>query len=370
MRKLSLVIFLISATLDISCTTKPGQEVQILDLKDLIIDTLYLEKDSLTKNLGDNFSYYKTDSGEVLATFIHNKLLIYDFPKGLLQRVQYYETEGPNGIGSFISGHFIDVNSIYLLSQQKELIQCDFNGKVVNKWDLPEVSSDRKYANYSSMLFNKLQKSGNNLFFVDIPHVFLNGFETYDKWGIIFNTENFTFSNFHFTYPNSIKDFKDDDQLGLFSHVYNPRSNEYLIGFAISDSIAVVKNGKQAWKWAGTAESLAFKKGTTFPSGDYTVFQPNYESSKYEGLDLDTYSQKFLRWVKIRGATQENPDQQRYRLLIFDRELNQEAEIEFKRDELGLYGFNTPKGYAINSISQSTDDIVAFVLLDFSKIKP
>ncbi|MCE7055427.1 hypothetical protein LZF95_12135 [Algoriphagus sp. AGSA1] len=129
-----------------------------------------------------------------------------------------------------------------------------------------------------------------------------------------------------------------------------------------------MKNRKQTWKWAGTTESLVFKKGTTVPSGEYTVFQPNHESSKYMGLDFDTQTEKILRWVRVKGPTKENMEQERNRLLVFDEKLKPEAELEFNREELGMYGFNTPKGYALSLYSLTTDDVTVFAVIDFSKI--
>ncbi|SFA80650.1 DUF4221 family protein [Algoriphagus aquimarinus] len=367
MRKLTLLNFLALCILG-SCSTKTTKQIPVLDLKDLIVDTLYLEKDTLTKNLGSHFSFYETDSGKILATYLNHQLLVYSYPEGKLLKSQTFEKEGPDGIGSFITGNFIDKNSIYFLSQQKELIQSDLNGNVLERWDLPAVTSERKYANYSSYLYNNLQKSGNELYFVDIPFVFQDGFENYDKWGMVFNTETDSFSNYHFLYPRSITEYTQDDQLGLFSHVFNPKSKEHLIGFSISDSIAIVKNGKQSWKWAGTTSPLEFKKGETIPSGEYTVFQPNHESSKYEALDLDTYAKKIIRWVRLKGPNKDYPDRQEYRLLVFDQEFNPEAEIKFNIDELAKFGFNTPKGYALSLYTKTTDDIVAYAVIDFSKI--
>lgn len=370
MKKLRSAFFLITSALLISCSSPSGRQVPVLDLKDLIVDTLYLEKDTLTRDLKDDFNYYKTDSGEVLATFFGNQLRVYSYPEGKQLKKQLYEKEGPDGIGSFISESFIDRNRLYVFSQQKELIECDFEGNVLNRWDFPKVNEARKYANYSSAGFNKVRKSGNELTFVDIPYVFIEGFEDYEKWGMIFNTETHTFSNFNFLYPHAITEYFNDDQLGLFSHLYLPENDEHLIGFAISDSIEVVKNGKQSWVWAGTSESLEFKKGTSVPSGEYIVYQPDHESSKYNGLDYDTHANKILRWVRVKGPSLENLEQEKNRLLVFGKDLNPEAELEFKRKEIGIYGFNTPKGYAVSLYSETTDDCSAFAVLDFSRINP
>ena len=354
----------------VSCSQSENKELPVLQLEDLIVDTLYLEKDTLTKDLGSDFSYYKTDSGEVLIAFLNHQLRVYSYPEGEQLKTQIYDKEGPDGIGSFVTGSYVDKNSIYILSQQKELILCDFEGKVVNRWDFPKISDTRKYANYSSAGFNRVRKSGNELSFVDIPFVFMEGFEDYDKWGIIFDTNANVFSNYNFQYPKDISEYTNDDQLGLFSHIYLPANDEHLISFAISDSVAIVKNGEQTWKWAGTSEPLDFKKGTTVPSGEYIVFQPNHESSKYNGLDFDTHAKKILRWVRVKGPTLENMEQERNRLLVFDEKLNKEAELKFDRKEIGMYGFNTPKGYAVSLYSETTDDMTAFAVIDFSKINP
>ena len=359
MRFLTLLSLLTLSFFGFSCSNNATKEVQLIDLKDLIVDTLYLEKDTLTKDLKDNFSYYDTDSGEILAAFLNHNLVFFSYPEGKQLKKQRYEVEGPDGIGSFVTGAYVDKNSLYILSQQKELIQCDFNGKVINRWSFPEVSEARKYANYSSAGYNKVRKSGNELTFVDIPYVFIEGFETYEKWGMVFNTESHTFSNFNFHYPKAITEYINDDQLGLFSHLYLPENDEHLIGFAISDSINVVKNGKQFWKWAGTSESL-----------EYIVYQPDHSSSKYNGLDYDTHAKKILRWVRVKGPTLENLAQERNRLLVFDKNLNAEAELEFNRKEIGMYGFNTPHGYALSLYSETTDDMTAFAVIDFSKINP
>ncbi|MCE7055428.1 DUF4221 domain-containing protein [Algoriphagus sp. AGSA1] len=193
MRKLTLLSSLALSFLGISCSPNSQKEVPVLDLKDLIVDTLHLEKDTLTKNLKDHFTYYETDSGQILATFINHQLLVYTFPDGKLLKKQRYDKEVPDGIGSFVTGNYIDEETIYFLSQQKELIECDFDGKVLNRWDFPEISEARKYANYSMAGFNRIRRSGNKLLFVDFPFVFQAGFEDYDNWGMIFNTESKTF---------------------------------------------------------------------------------------------------------------------------------------------------------------------------------
>lgn len=338
------------------------------DLAELIVDTLYLEKDTSTKDLGINFYHFPTDSGEVLLTFNQHRLLTYRFPDGKILSSVPFEKEGPDGIGGFVTGSFIDGNFIYFLSQQKELIEANLQGKVTRRWSYPEVPDERLYHNYSSQPFNKIQKSGELLFTTDVPYVFKAEFADYDKWGIVFDFKKEAFEYFNFNYPKEILDYLEDDQLGLFSHVFNSQTDEHLVSFSISDSLLQVKDGKQIWHYAGTKEKLRFLKGTTSQRGEYVVFNPNHETSKYEALDLDTYSKKVLRTVRIKGPTLENPEQRKHKMLVFDYNLSKEAELDFSTEEMGFYGFNTPNGYIVQLHTKTTDDSVAYAVLDFSKI--
>lgn len=368
MRRLFFLGFALAV---MACTkTQKPTAIQYFELTDLITDTLYLEKDTLTKELGSDFTYFETDSGQILLTFRDNRLLFYSFPDGRLVKTQPFEREGPDGIGGFVTGNFIDTEAIFFLSQQKELIKANFDGKVIQRWVFPDAPPERLYHNYSTYLFNKIRKLDNKLYFIDIPFVFLEGFADYEQWGIVFDTKKEIFENFSFKYPKEILQFTNDDQLGLFSHVLNTETKEHLVSFSISDSVLQIKNGKRTWHYAGTVEKLQFLKGNTSQQGEYTVFNPNHESSKFESLDIDTYSKKILRTVRIKGPTIENPDQKKHRLLVFDYALSAEAELEFNTDEIGFYGFNTTKGYAVPLRTKTTDDLVAFAILDFSKIKP
>ena len=366
-----ILAYLLLFTFAISCSPpSKSPEVKFLALSDLIVDTLYLEKDTLTKNLGSNFTYFATDSGKVLLTFNQYRLLTYSFPEGKILNSVAFEKEGPDGIGGFISGNFIDESSIYFLSQQKELIETDLNGRVLKRWNFPEVPEGRLYQNYSTYPFNRIQKSGDRLYFNDVPFVFRKEFADYDKWGIIFDLKTEQFDYFHFRYPKDILNFLEDDQLGLFSHVYNELTDEHLISFSIMDSLLRTKGQNHSWHPAPTIEKLNFLKGRTSQQGEYTVFHPNHESSKYESLDLAISSKKIIRTVRVKGPSIENPDQKKYKLIVLDYDLNKEAELDFNADEMDSYGFNTPAGYIVRLHTETTDDLVAFAVLDFSKINP
>lgn len=108
-----LYLFLALITIACSQSRKPV-EIQQFDLSELIVDTLYLEKDTLTKNLGTNLYHFQTDSGEVLMTFNQHRLLTYSYPEGKILESVKFEKEGPEGIGGFIPGFLsIRTSSIF-----------------------------------------------------------------------------------------------------------------------------------------------------------------------------------------------------------------------------------------------------------------
>ncbi len=77
------LLYLSLALITIACSqNKKPVEIQQFDLSELIVDTLYLEKDTPTKNLGVNLYHFQSDSGEVLMTLNRHRLLTYSYPEG------------------------------------------------------------------------------------------------------------------------------------------------------------------------------------------------------------------------------------------------------------------------------------------------
>jgi hypothetical protein len=48
----------------LACQPAKDKTVPVLQLEDLILDTLYLDKDTLTREIGRNFRYYKLLASE------------------------------------------------------------------------------------------------------------------------------------------------------------------------------------------------------------------------------------------------------------------------------------------------------------------
>ena len=205
------LFFLSLAFLAMACSQRNRPvELKELELSDLIVDTLFLEKDTLTQYLGVNFTHFQTDSGEVLMTFNQHRLLTYSYPEGKILKSVKYEIEGPDGIGGFIPGSFIDQDKIYILTQDQKLLEADLEGKIIRRIPLPEVPTQRLAKNYTTFPFSPMFKSEKGLFIPDVPLVLKESLLTYKNWILDFSLSDSTFTHVRFTFPSSAKNFLDD----------------------------------------------------------------------------------------------------------------------------------------------------------------
>ncbi len=361
-------LFYLGFVLIVMGCTKTQKPVEF-QLTDLIADTLFLEKDTLTKYLGVNFTHFQTDSGEVLMTFNQHRLLTYSYPEGKILKSVKFELEGPDGIGGFIPGTFIDQDKIYILSQDQKLLEADFEGKILRRIPLPEVPTQRLASNYSTLPFNPMFRSDKGLFIPDIPFVLTESLLTYKNWILDFSLSDSTFTYVSFTFPPSAKNFLDDSELGQYFHHFDPAENAHWISFSSSDSVLKIKADQSEWILAESEELLQFLRGTTSEQGEWTAFHPNPESSKYTSIQQDPESGLLFRHVRIQLG---NPDQNirsKHAFILFNRNGEKIAEVKFTDWEFGSLVFQTPTGIYIPIVAQLWEDQVPYARLDFSKIQ-
>lgn len=364
-------LYFLLALITISCNqTRKPVEIKQLDLSDIIVDTLYLEKDTLTKNLGINFYHFQTDSGEVLLTINQHRLLTYSFPEGKILKSVDFEKEGPDGIGGFIAGSFIDQNKIYFLSQDQRLIEADFEGHVVRRIALPETPPARLASNYSTMQFNPIFKSDKGLFIPDVPFVLKESLLGYTNWILDFSLQDNSFGYISFPFPPSAKNFLDDPELGQYFHLYDSSDKSHWISFSVSDSIYKVKEGNTSWIVADTKEKLEFLRGTTSQQGEWTAFHPNSESGEYTALQKDNQTGLIFRHAKIKSGALDQNIKSKHAFIVLNSDGEKIAEIAFSSWDFSPYAFQTPTGIYFPIVAQLWEDQVPYARMDFSKINP
>lgn len=365
------LLYLLLAFFVTACNqSKKPVEIQQFDLSELIVDTLYLEKDTLTKNLGVNFYHFQTDSGEVLLTFNRHRLLTYSYPEGKILRSVEYEKEGPDGIGGFIAGTFINQNKIYFLSQDQKLLEADFNGNVLRRIALPEAPPSRLASNYSTMQFNPIFKSERGLFIPDVPFVLKESLLGHTNWILDFSLQDSSFDYISFPFPPSAKNFLDDPELGQYFHFYDSSDKSHWISFSISDSIYKVKEGKNRWIVADTKENLEFLRGTTSQQGEWTAFHPNSESGEYTALQKDNLTGFIFRHAKIKSGDLDQNIKSKHAFIVLNSDGEKIAEIALSNWDVSPYAFQTPSGIYFPIVAQLWEDQVPYARLDFSKINP
>lgn len=354
----------------LACTSKEkSKEVQQLQLVDLVADSLYLEKDSLTKNLGTEFTYFEKDGGKYISTFIRHQLLTFSFPDGKLLEKTKFEVEGPDGIGSFVSGNYIEDSLIHFLSNGK-WISATKEGKVLSRISLPEASADRMGANYSTFPNNPIAKVGDIYLISDIPYVLKESMLSYENWLLKFDPSSTTQEYVRFNYPKYYSGFLDDSVFGQYSQFYNPDKNEILISFPASDSLLVISEEDQKWVPAFPSERMEFLRGTTEERGEYILFNTNPRTSMHSWVHYEPISKKTIRLSMITpdtNLTREEGKTPLSKFIVLDENYEKEAEVivPFRAS-----GFQTPDGYYLYLGSIRSEDEVAYVRLDFSRINP
>ena len=356
------LVFALCSVLIVSCSKSKEESVFFTaDLKDHIVDTLFLEKDTKTKNLPPELTYLETDGEGFLYAYVNYRLLKYNYPQGKLLEEQVFEKEGPDGIGTWIAGYLITENGIFFISDNKQIVRTDLRGKVVDRVELPVVEGERLSTNFSTMNGNSMTwiSSEKKLIVLDVPFVLKEPNLSYQDWIWVFDFGTGDKSTVSFSYPEKYKSFLDDPELGVYSHKYV--MGNHLISFAASDSILVLEQGKKFWVDGKSSEPLMFEKGKVEPQGEWMVFLPNLNSSRYKWLLHDPHQKIILRHLVIGNEGKDDLKLNKTSLIIFDEQLTKKGELLFTNAMFSGFGFYTPRGLYFKLIPQQSDDYEGYV---------
>ena len=371
MKNLKTSIFvLLLLQLIYSCSSDKNQiKTQIDgDLVNFAIDTIYLEKDIETKSLPAEFYYLKEGNKEFLIGRSGYNLLKYEYPTGKLVSKTTFEKEGPDGIGGYVSGNLISEDGIFFISNQKEITHTDFDGKALNRYPLPETPEDRLAANFSANRGNNMYWNGEKetLMVTDVPFLLKEKLMNYRDWVWEFDLkENTRDVGLQFTFPKEYNDYFDDPELGIYFHLFLKKTNQHLVAFPATDSIMVFSEGNSSKIFAGSNSQLEFKKGKTEAQGEYTVFLPSVETSRYQSMMHDPYQGLIFRHLIIEQGKNENGVFSKNSFVILDESFSKIGEVSFSSRIISSLGFCTPNGLYLKMMSQNSDDQEAYIRFIF-----
>jgi hypothetical protein len=360
------IVFAFCLILLVSCSKSKHESLFFTgNLSDYIVDTLYLEKDTKTKYLPTDLTFMEKDGDAVLYGFVNYRLLKYSYPDGELLSVKEFEKEGPDGIGTWIAGSLITEDGIFFISDNKQIVLTDFEGKLIERTELPTIEGDRLGANFNTMNGNSMTwiSSEKKLIVLDVPFVLKEPNLSYQDWIWVFDFETGEKSTVSFSYPEKYSAFLDDPELGVYSHQFV--SGKHLISFSATDSILVLEGGKKVWVDGKSSGPLMFEKGKVEPQGEWTVFLPNLNSSRYKWLIHDPYQHIILRHLVI--GTEERKDLKfnRNSFIILDKGLKKKGEVFFTNEQFSGSGFATPQGLYLKLVPQLSDDYEGYVKIRF-----
>lgn len=359
------LFILFGLTLLFSCKDSKKEHTFVsADLSDYIVDTLYLEKDSLTRSLPLDFTYLEQDGKPYLIGYARFRLYQYDYESGKLINKVIFEREGPDGIGSFISGYLIIEDGVFFISDQKQLVHADFNGKVLDKFPLPEVPEERLAVNFSMVNGNKLSydKEKKELILADVPYLLKEPNMNYKNWVWKYDLTKRSAEPMPFTYPDIYREHYDDPELGIYSHTFLSDQQLQVVSFPVTDSLLVIDRGSSKWVPSKSSASLIFQKGKTEQQGEYIVFSPSMETSRYKWVFFDPNSQLLFRYVDIATKVLENKDiDNKSSFILHNLDFETVGELFFHNRQIESSGFSTPKGYYFKLASPSSDDVEEYV---------
>jgi hypothetical protein len=352
-----------------SCNPKQSHPEFISgELTEHISDTLYFEKDEFTKNLPAKFAYLEENDSSFLYAWYDKRLLKYGYPSGELISSTNFFAEGPDGIGSFISGSLITEDGLFFISDQKEIVYTDFGGKVISRFPFPSVPEERLAANFSTMNGNDMtyDEATKILFLADVPYVLKEPNMKYQDWLWKLDTRSGNFESVGFNYPEKYREHYDDPELGVFAHSYLNDQDLFVVNFPANDSLLILDSDKSYWVDGKSSKTLIFEKGKTEPMGEWTVFNPSMKTSRYKFTQYDPYRKKLLRYVNI--ETKES-DIETYTnessFILLDSEFGKVAELFFNNQKIMPSGFFTPNGFYLKLAEQQTDDREGYVRIVF-----
>lgn len=351
-----------------SCNSKESKSEFISgELTEYISDTLYFQKDEFTKNLPAKFAYLEENDSSFLYAWSDKRLLKYGYPSGELLSSTNFFVEGPDGIGSFISGSLITEDGLFFISDQKEIVYTDFEGKVISRFTLPGVPEERLAANFSAMNGNDMtyDAATKTLFLADVPFVLKEPNMNYRDWLWKLDTRSGNFESVGFNYPEKYREHYDDPELGVFAHSYIIDRDLFVVNFPANDSLLILDSNKSYWVDGKSSKTLIFEKGKTEPRGEWTVFNPSMKTSRYKFTQYDPYRKRLFRYVNI--ETKES-DIETYTnessFILFDSEFGKVAELFFDNQKIIPSGFFTPNGFYLKLAEQQSDDREGYVKID------
>lgn len=362
------ILFLIFSFL-FSCSSKNTSSPLLKgELLNFVTDTIYLEKDLQTKTLPLEFTYQKEGDQEFLYGISGYNLLKYDYLNGKLVSKVTFEKEGPDGIGTYLSGMLITSEGVFFISNQKEIICVDLDGHVIKKISLPMTPENRMASNFNANQGNKMNwdLKRKSLMVTDVPFLLKEPILDYQDWIWEFDfKEDKKEVAAQFRFPERYREFLDDPELGIFYHLFLEDQNKHLISFPANDSLLVIKSDAKSWVYAGSRKKLSFQKGIKEQRGEYTVFLPSTETSRYKELTVDPFQKLIFRHLIISQEKSEEKTFSQNSLIILDESFKHLGELEFSTNQFSSIGFSTPNGLYLKLKKQNSDDKEGYVRLTF-----
>lgn len=284
------------------CSCQP--ENKHVDANNFINDDLFtihqyaIPLDSLTGFESECIQYLQNTTREQLLLFYKrdNKINFYDFKEKKLIKTISFSKEGPNGVGTSISGfRWISDDEIYLSSYwERKIYLVDAAGNVKKKFDIKD-DGFLKFPVVDPNNNRPIIKAGNNLILAGTLYKTLPK-NKIGKPFVALNLKEGT-SKLVGKYPEKIFEGDWDIKDETFFD-FDESSNKFIVAFAISDSVMItdLKGNSKTEHYLAKSSFLKEIKPLN-PSYDYE--SPNADEANTYILSGTYWNIKYDKFQKV-----------------------------------------------------------------------
>ena len=373
---LVFIFFLLSL---VSCQNdnKYGEGVHLLFEELFDVNHYSIPLDTSTGFESDCIQYVEKEDKPELMLFYkkNNAIHIYDFEANKFIKSTKFQPEGPDGVGTNITGFRFEKNDeIYLYSYwDKKVYVVDEFGKLKEKYEINDNGS-LKYPVLSPNNNRPILKKGNKLFFAGTLYKTLKKEEIGSPFvALDLEKKSHTLLG---KYPEKTFEGDWDNKCETFFD-YNASIGKFVVAFAISDSIIVtdlINPNKDKHYFAGS--SLLPEVKPMNANYDYEASSPEEMisyviSGTYWSIKYDKYRKLYYRFGILPKSLEDFKAAlpTKFFIAVLDENFQHLAEAILPESLYPPMAVITPKGLLIPNKEKydQQDDLLSFDVLTFKK---
>jgi len=377
------IFFIILALGFFACGSEKERVVFQGDLKEFVVDSLVVFKDSVTSRLKFQ-KIINFNKGRFFVSKDHEGYDLFDILTGKKEFSFRFPKEGPMALkGHPIAVQVFNGNEMVVISSQGQARKY-LNGQVEEEVELA-------WTEFENLMLLQMQDEQDNFIKVEEDRYLIttNPFDyfaeeefvdmNYGRWFMEFDFRNGWVCNSNFKSPLS-EEFSKSSSAAIITSVYNGDDETYFSMFTASDSIYQIKNCKVEKSFElESLTSFTFLPGIFIENGRNRSWRSNPDSDSNISLVYDPANRLYIRTVLV-DVVESNPEisdirlrhglnKTTFLLLVYNLDWQLIAELETVYEVGETFGkmIAAKEGLFINKPEQVSEDEYEFYKIDLSR---